>query len=61
MRSSGQVEMQEGRFFTESENQHRMPVAVIGEDVYRALFERRRPDRQVDRCRTATKLRSSAS
>ncbi len=30
--------MQEGRFFTDVENQHRMPVAVIGADVPRALF-----------------------
>ena len=35
---SGQVEMQEGRFFIDVENQHRMPVAVIGADVPRALF-----------------------
>jgi putative ABC transport system permease protein len=35
---SGQVEMEEGRFFTDVENQHRMPVAVIGADVPRALF-----------------------
>ncbi len=35
---SGQVEMQDGRFFTDTENQHRMPVAVIGADVPRALF-----------------------
>ena len=35
---SGQVEMSEGRFFTDVENQHRMPVAVIGADVPRALF-----------------------
>ena len=27
-----------GRFFTDSESQHRIPVAVIGEDLYRALF-----------------------
>jgi putative ABC transport system permease protein len=27
-----------GRFFTEAENQRRMPVVVISEDVYRALF-----------------------
>jgi putative ABC transport system permease protein len=35
---SGQVEMQEGRFFTDAENRHRMPAAVIGADVPRALF-----------------------
>jgi putative ABC transport system permease protein len=36
--TSGQVDISEGRFFTEVENQHRMPVAVIGADVPRALF-----------------------
>jgi putative ABC transport system permease protein len=35
---SGQVDIGEGRFFTEVENQHHMPVAVIGSDVPRALF-----------------------
>jgi putative ABC transport system permease protein len=30
--------MMTGRFFTDSESQHRLPVAVIGEDLYRALF-----------------------
>jgi putative ABC transport system permease protein len=35
---SGQAEMLEGRFFTETEDQHHLPVAVIGEDVYKALF-----------------------
>jgi putative ABC transport system permease protein len=35
---SGQAEIQEGRFFTDIENQHRMPVVVIGADVPRALF-----------------------
>jgi putative ABC transport system permease protein len=35
---SGQVEISEGRFFTETENEHRMPVVVIGADVPRALF-----------------------
>jgi putative ABC transport system permease protein len=35
---SGQAEMKEGRFFTDVENQHHMPVVVIGEDVPRALM-----------------------
>jgi putative ABC transport system permease protein len=35
---SGQVEISEGRFFTQAENEHRMPVVVIGADVPRALF-----------------------
>jgi len=34
----GQSEMKIGRFFTDSENHHRMPIAVIGEDVEKALF-----------------------
>lgn len=34
----GQAEMKAGRFFTEAENRRRLPVAVIGEDVYKALF-----------------------
>jgi putative ABC transport system permease protein len=32
------VEMRDGRFFTDNEGLHRLPVAVIGEDVYKALF-----------------------
>jgi len=32
------VEMLAGRFFTDSESQHRMPVVVIGEDIWRAMF-----------------------
>jgi putative ABC transport system permease protein len=35
---SGQAEMLEGRFFTDTEDQHHLPVTVIGEDVYKALF-----------------------
>ncbi|MGP0073080.1 MAG: ABC transporter permease [Bryobacteraceae bacterium] len=41
--TSGQIEMQDGRFFTDVENQHRMPVAVIGADVPRALFTGENP------------------
>src|SRR5579862_2119145 len=36
--TSGQADMKFGRFFTGTEDLHRMPVVVIGEDVYRALF-----------------------
>lgn len=36
--ASGQAEVIRGRFFTEAENQHRMAVAVISEDLTRALF-----------------------
>ncbi|HZU27980.1 MAG TPA: ABC transporter permease [Bryobacteraceae bacterium] len=36
--ASGQAEMQEGRFFTDMESRHRMPVTVIGEDVPKALM-----------------------
>ena len=32
------TEMMYGRFFTDLESQHRMPVVVIGEDVARNLF-----------------------
>ena len=35
---SGQIDMHYGRFFTEAEDEHRAPVAVIGADVEKALF-----------------------
>jgi putative ABC transport system permease protein len=35
---SGQADMMAGRFFSETEDEHHLPVAVIGEDVYKALF-----------------------
>ncbi len=33
-----QVEMKEGRFYTDVEDDHHMPVVVVGEDVPRALM-----------------------
>jgi putative ABC transport system permease protein len=34
----GQVDLHLGRFFTDLENRHRMPVAVIGQDLEKGLF-----------------------
>jgi len=34
----GQAEMDRGRFFTESDNSHHLPVVAIGADMYKALF-----------------------
>jgi putative ABC transport system permease protein len=34
----GQAEIKFGRFFTDAESYHRVPVVVIGEDVHKALF-----------------------
>src|SRR5579872_1157710 len=36
--TGGSVDMKMGRFFTDVENRHHMPVVVIGEDVYKGLF-----------------------
>jgi putative ABC transport system permease protein len=36
--ASGQAEMLAGRFFTDMENRHHLPVVDIGEDIYKALF-----------------------
>ncbi|MDQ2775821.1 MAG: ABC transporter permease [Acidobacteriota bacterium] len=35
---SGQIDISHGRFFTDFEDRHRAPVAVIGADVEKALF-----------------------
>jgi putative ABC transport system permease protein len=46
---SGQAEIQEGRFFTNVENEHHMPVAVVGADVPRALMNGENPiDKWID-------------
>jgi putative ABC transport system permease protein len=34
----GQVELHTGRFFSDEESRHRMPVAVIGQDIEKGLF-----------------------
>ncbi len=36
--AGGNAEMKSGRFFTDFENRHHMPVVAIGEDVEKALF-----------------------
>ncbi|MBV8068418.1 MAG: ABC transporter permease [Acidobacteriaceae bacterium] len=35
---TGQIDMNEGRFFTSFEDRHRAPVAVIGADIQKGLF-----------------------
>jgi len=47
--AGGQAEMKEGRFFSEIENEHHMPVIVVGEDVPRALMSGEDPiDKWID-------------
>jgi putative ABC transport system permease protein len=36
--AGGSAEMSEGRFFTDAENQHHLPVVAVGADVPRALM-----------------------
>jgi putative ABC transport system permease protein len=36
--TSGQADMKSGRFFTGNEDTHRLTIAVLGEDVAKALF-----------------------
>ena len=40
---AGQATMKQGRFFSEIENEHHMPVVVVGEDVPRALMAGEEP------------------
>jgi len=40
---TGQVDMDKGRFFTEFEDHHRAPVAIIGADIVKALFGEEEP------------------
>ena len=35
---AGQIDMEQGRFFTDFESKHRAPVAVIGADIEKGLF-----------------------
>ena len=39
----GQVDLHLGRFFTDEESRHRMPVAVVGQDVEKGLFNHMDP------------------
>ena len=39
----GQVDIHLGRFFTDEESRHRMPVAVVGQDVEKGLFSHQDP------------------
>ncbi|MGA3025680.1 MAG: ABC transporter permease [Bryobacteraceae bacterium] len=41
--AGGSADIKEGRFFTDSENAHHMPVAVVGEDVPKALMADENP------------------
>ncbi|MBZ5675195.1 MAG: ABC transporter permease [Acidobacteriia bacterium] len=36
--TAGQADMATGRFFTDSEDRHRMSVTVLGQDIYKQLF-----------------------
>ena len=36
--TSGQADIATGRFFTDSEDRHRMSVTVLGQDLYKQLF-----------------------
>lgn len=38
-----EIDMRDGRFFTDSDSMHRLPLVVVGEDVARALFGAEEP------------------
>jgi putative ABC transport system permease protein len=40
---TGQIDMDQGRFFSDFEDRHRTPVAVIGADVVKGLFGEENP------------------
>jgi putative ABC transport system permease protein len=40
---TGQIDMDQGRFFSDFEDRHRAPVAVIGADVQKGLFGEENP------------------
>ena len=40
---TGQIDLHRGRFFTEFEDRHRTPVAVIGADIEKGLFGEENP------------------
>jgi putative ABC transport system permease protein len=42
-RSSGQVELRVGRFFTDEESRRRAPVAVVGADIEKGLYANQDP------------------
>jgi len=41
--ASGEAEMQQGRFYTDTESRHHLPVTVVGEDVPKALMSGENP------------------
>lgn len=38
-----EIDMREGRFFSDADSEHRLPLVVVGEDVARALFGAEEP------------------
>jgi len=50
--AAANVKLERGRFFTESENAHRMPVVIIGPDAAEAMFPN--ADRSASRSRSTS-------